>query len=359
MQKMNILLVDDKGGPYILDTIRCLSYKQDVNIYVVSPERKEYFNTIPYSRYVKKYEYLNFKSKKEEIEKINVKIREWKIDVVLPVKQSNYTFFASLNGEFDRSLLPPQSTKETLEIVSDKWLLFNWLKEHSFPTPKSYLVSEETLQSIIFPILLKPKLDTNGNKVKMIKSADTYLETTKENNFNKEDFILQENIYGEDIDISLLAKNGIIKAYTIQKGLVREALSFATGIEFIDNNELLKQTEAIIKKLNWNGIAHLDFVHDPKSNSYHLIDFNPRLWSTLIGSLYAGVNFPILMVKLAQNQTIDFIGYRKTQFYLAQQALQQGKLKSIKNSSWKYVLNDPLPEIVKAYKKLSSIIKLK
>lgn len=50
---MNILLVDDKGGPYILDTIRCLSTEKEMNIFVVSPEQKPYFNTISYSKYVK------------------------------------------------------------------------------------------------------------------------------------------------------------------------------------------------------------------------------------------------------------------------------------------------------------------
>lgn len=67
----NVLLIDDFGGPYLLDTIRCLSYKQAVNIFLVSPKKKAYFNTIPYSRYVSKYQYLKSSNPQEIIQQIS------------------------------------------------------------------------------------------------------------------------------------------------------------------------------------------------------------------------------------------------------------------------------------------------
>ncbi|MFA9372157.1 MAG: ATP-grasp domain-containing protein [Labilibaculum antarcticum] len=361
---MNVLLIDDKGSPYLLDTIRCLSKEKGMNIFVLSFERKPYFNTIPYSKHVKEYVYIKHENEEEKVSAIKSAIKNWNIDAILPVKQETYLFFSKHKSKFDDSLLPPIPKWDILKTVSDKWLLSQWLNKNSFPSPKTYPVTHANLNLLELPHLIKPRLDTIGHPVKLFHDAQELIKTIENPDFNSEDFVLQENIYGEDIDISLLAKEGEIIAYTIQKGLVREAFSFASGIEFVDDKELVKQTEAIISKLNWSGIAHLDFIYHKESNSYHLLDFNPRMWSTLIGSLYAGVNFPLLMLKTAKNEKIEYKGYNETSFYLAKPALQRfrkelihkRKLTSLKNSSWNYVVNDPLPEIMKGFGRVISIL---
>lgn len=360
---MNVLLIDDKGGPYLLDPIRCLSNDKGMNIFVVSFERKPYFNTIPYSRHVKKYIYLTANNEIDKVNKIKEFAKEWKIDIILPVKQRGYQLFSKHRAEFNGSPLAPIPKYDDFETVSDKWLLAKWLDKHSFTGPKSYSPTEQNLEKLSFPFLIKPRLDTVGIQVKMLHNRTEAMEQIEKENFVADDFIFQEFIQGEDIDISLLAKEGKIIAYTIQKGLVRESLSFATGIEFVADKQLFEKTEAIIHQLNWSGVAHLDFIYHKESDSYHLLDFNPRMWSTLIGSLYAGVNFPVLMVKMAQNELVEYKGYNETSFYLTKPALQRfqrelinkRKLTSLKNSSWNYVIKDPLPEIMKGFGKVISI----
>lgn len=362
---MNILLVDDKGGPYILDTIRCLSTEKEMNIFVVSPEQKPYFNTISYSKYVKKYAYITVNNDLEKVNKIKALTKEWQIDTILPIKQSNYKFFVEYKNELNGLLFPPIPTQESFEMVSDKWLLSQWMDKHSFPSPQSHQATIANLEKLSFPVLLKPCSDTRGIQVKSIRNKEEALAKLDSPDFESKDFIFQEYIRGEDIDISLLAENGNIRAYTIQKGLIREALSFATGIEFIDNDPLLKQTEAIIREMKWNGVAHLDFIYHKESDTYQLLDFNPRIWSTMIGSRYVGVNFPVLMVQIAQNKEVKYNGYKKTNYFLTQQALlnfrtelfKNRKLTSLKNSSWNYVLRDPLPEILKGLDKAFSVFK--
>jgi predicted ATP-grasp superfamily ATP-dependent carboligase len=343
----NILLIDDYGGPYLLDTIRCLSYEQAVNIFVVSPERKPYFNTIPYSRYVSKYHYLKSTEPKDLIQEIISLEKQWNIDIILPVKYSNYKFITEHKALFNDSVFPPLPSKNAFKTVTDKLLLSKFLEKNSFPTPKTRILSGTNADQFKFPLLLKPRLDCIGNRIIECKSKKEYKQCINKKDFNTDGYVIQEKLNGEDIDISFLAENGNIIAYTIQKGLVREAYSFATGIKFLKDQKLLEQARAIVKKLNWDGIAHLDFIYQKETNSYFLIDFNPRMWSTMIGSLYAGVNFPSLMISRAHNKEVKFEGYQKTKFYLAKPALQSKSLSTLKTSSWSYILKDPLPEIAK------------
>ncbi|WP_282015494.1 ATP-grasp domain-containing protein [Marinifilum flexuosum] len=350
----NVLLIDDYGGPYLLDTIRCLSYKQAVNIFVVSPEKKAYFNTVPYSRYVSKYQYLKSSEPKEIIQEISALEKKWDIDMILPVKYSNYQFITKYRALFNGSVFPPMPTQSTLATVTNKLLLADFLDNNSFSSPKTKEISADNIQEFKFPILLKPRTDYEENRIKECKSREEYERNISKKGFKADEYVIQEKLNGKDIDISLLAENGEIIAYTIQKGLVREAYSFATGIEFLEDQKLLDETKTIVKKLKWSGIAHLDFIYLKETDSYLLIDFNPRMWSTVIGSLYAGVNFPALMISRAHNKEINFEGYQKTKFYLAKPALQSKSLSVLKTSSWQYILKDPLPEIAKFIGKFKS-----
>ena len=78
------------------------------------------------------------------------------------------------------------------------------------------------------------------------------------------------------------------------------------------------------------------------------------MWSTLMGSMHAGVNFPIAMVKTGLKKEYKFSGYSNIKFFLAKQAIVQhkkelikGRLSSLKNSPWRDIIKDPLPELLK------------
>ncbi|WP_282126449.1 ATP-grasp domain-containing protein [Marinifilum flexuosum] len=273
----NVLLIDDYGGPNLLDTIRCLSYEQAVNIFVVSPERKTYFNTIPYSKYVSKYQYLKSSDPQKIIQEISALEREWDINLILPVKYSNYQFITKYRALFNGSVFPSMPTQSTFATVTNKLFLAEFLVNNSFPSPKTKEISADNIQQFNFPLLLKPRTDYEENRIMECKSREEYEEKISNLDFKADQYVIQEKLNGEDIDISFIAENGEILAYTIQKGLVREAFSFATGIEFLENQKLLDETKAIVKKLKWSGIADLDFIYRKETDSYLLIDFNPRV----------------------------------------------------------------------------------
>ena len=190
----NVLLIDDYGGPNILDTIRCLSYEQSVNIFVVSPERKAYFNTIPYCRYVSKYYYLSATEPKDQIEEINYLKKKWNIDIILPVKHSNYKFITEYKELFNGSAFPPIPDDKTFKIVTNKLLLAEYLEKNSFPFPKSRILSETNIDQFTFPILLKPKFDSNGIRIIECKSKQEYDQYINQKDFKAEEYIIQEKL---------------------------------------------------------------------------------------------------------------------------------------------------------------------
>jgi predicted ATP-grasp superfamily ATP-dependent carboligase len=145
--------------------------------------------------------------------------------------------------------------------------------------------------------LIKPFWGSGGEGIVRIRNQKEFIQFKPPARFPETMLLIQPVIKGTDIDISLLAVNGIIKLFAIQKGKNKDTrLKYSWQIEFLEDPTLLQVTAEIISKLNYTGIAHLDYRLSQNKNEYTLVDFNARYWTTLTGALTAGLNFPVVAV---------------------------------------------------------------
>jgi predicted ATP-grasp superfamily ATP-dependent carboligase len=56
----------------------------------------------------------------------------------------------------------------------------------------------------------------------------------------------------------------------------------------------------------WVGIADVEIKIDPQDRP-RFIEVNPRPWGSIYGSFVAGVDLPLLWVKVAMGQDFDFV----------------------------------------------------
>jgi predicted ATP-grasp superfamily ATP-dependent carboligase len=64
----------------------------------------------------------------------------------------------------------------------------------------------------------------------------------------------------------------------------------------VDDPVLEKLGLALLRSLNWNGVAMVEFKYSPDAG-YFLMEINPRLWGSLDLSIAAGADFPYLLVE--------------------------------------------------------------
>jgi hypothetical protein len=172
-----------------------------------------------------------------------------------------------------------------------------------------------------------------------------------------ERYMLQNCIAGFDIDCSVLCRNGRILAHTAQTGVVLQKFAYATGIRLVDDARLLGVVRKLVAELNYSGIAHLDFRYDRGHRCYRLIDFNARYWNTLLGSVSAGVNFPYLACLAALGLEFPNPPYEKQTFHLWKAMTREliGFVRGrrtwppIHRSEFRFILSDPLPELVYSF----------
>jgi predicted ATP-grasp superfamily ATP-dependent carboligase len=65
------------------------------------------------------------------------------------------------------------------------------------------------------------------------------------------------------------------------------------------DKDLVQKSFALLKALGWNGVAMVEFKIDARDGLPKLMEVNARFWGSLQLAVDAGVNFPLLLYRLA------------------------------------------------------------
>ncbi len=396
MTKTSILIPDGESTFANL-VVHCLSFDRDVEIHVLSKDPNA---SIKYSRFISTFQTYDTSLIGEVPLPNNRKIsgvmeelirlhhydatksgpltaeiirhaEKRKAQIVFPVDEHIVKIIASRKAEINRvALLAPLPDLETYTRAIDKWQLADFLKSADVPHPRTVKyekgVSEKLIAELPFPVIIKPVDQGNGQGIYTFQDP-TELLLFFENQEIQHEYIVQPFITGFDIDCSCLCSEGRILSYTIQKGILSSTKKFqaAVGIEFLYDERVLRVVERLMKHLNWSGVAHIDLRHDQKADEIKVIEINARYWGSLLGSLHAGINFPLLAIKTAKGEVFEKEEYRFTRYFMGKSPLKKlwktafGPRKDrvrLNDTSLFYQLRDPVPVIFEMIKRFKAFL---
>lgn len=219
--------------------------------------------------------------------------------VLLPVDSKSIMFVSRNKNALQESIsIAPISNHDLIQQLDNKWTFYQLLQKLKQPTPATILIKNKDSHPAInftFPALTKPLQQTGGAGIIYHQSYPDFAE--KINSFQLP-VILQEYIPGRDIDCSVFAVNGEIKAWTIQehKGI---------GLEFCHNDEILAVCRDILQPVRYSGVAHFDLRVGAGDHEIKMLECNPRFWATVDSSMEAGVNFPQLVLRSACREELS------------------------------------------------------
>lgn len=196
---------------------------------------------------------------------------------------------------------------DSYNTARDKYLLNVFCLNNDIPSPAFY-IKENILEgdNKYRPLIIKPR---NGSGSKNIKFASSFNEIANMNINNLDDFIIQERISnGKDvIGAFFLCKDGdVISSYTHKRIRTFPKSGGVTVLSKISNdNEPIEIGTQLLKKLNWNGFAMIEFLWDDKVDKFKVIEINPRLWGSVLLSEFSGMNFINNYINLSLNIKID------------------------------------------------------
>lgn len=87
--------------------------------------------------------------------------------------------------------------------------------------------------------------------------------------------------------------------------------------------------------LQWNGIANLDLRYNSQTGQLNVLEINPRIWQSLMGSLSVGVNFPYLLYLLSSDISFAPVSYPEKYY------VKVGRfIRDVLNGSLEYSLSE-------------------
>ncbi len=354
--KTNVLLIEEGSSIITLRVIRCLGKTGRYRINVLSFSRKK-MSSFSHSRFISSCKVHENADNEQTLDIILKSVRSTHSEIVIPLMEKQTKIIAKNFRAFEGLCrFPPLPDPSTLEIVIDKYRLAKWLFESGFSQTKPVNIQhlkegQYNTDSIEYPLLIKPFWGSSGEGIIRINEPSE-LKQIIDSSLSTTEYLIQPYFPGNDLDLSALVEDGKILAFTMQHPVVEnKKLKYSKKIEFTYDAELLDLCERIFRKLNFSGIAHLDFRYNPADHSYQLVDFNARYWSTITGSLKAGINFPDLACRRALNIKAEHKNYKlicflssESLFYILLNSFRP-KSKSIQfliNNELYYGIRDPL-----------------
>ncbi|MBC7804340.1 MAG: ATP-grasp domain-containing protein [Candidatus Parcubacteria bacterium] len=192
----------------------------------------------------------------------------------------------------------PMCETELFERMYDKWGFATLLRELSLPAPSTELIrSREDIErsSIEMPAILKPTQGESSVGVEKIGTpAAARASVNARLGRSEGPFILQQFIPGVDIDLSLLCDRGSCVAWTIQQR------AGGGTMRFLDHPVVLELGRTLVRETGYHGVMHLDMRIDERDGKVLFIESNPRFWGSLNYSVWSGVNFLDLGLRMLE-----------------------------------------------------------
>ncbi len=160
-----------------------------------------------------------------------------------------------------------------------------------------------------FPVIVKPR-SKEGELATGIKSEAVHnFEKLREHFDRFPDFgrwfLIQDYLPGYGVAIDVLMHDGHPVAATqhrrIREYPVRGGVSVSAETEPIEP-ELLRESIALLRALEWEGVAMVEFRKDPATHRIGLMEVNGRFWGSISLALHSGVDFPWYLWQVAHGE---------------------------------------------------------
>lgn len=199
-----------------------------------------------------------------------------------------YTFISKNGANLFSYILPDY---KTFQLCRNKLSFQKFCEENSIAVPNSYQL-DNLIKNNSFnqPLIVKPHIGAGSVGIINIKNKYELLELKK---LKVDSYLIQEKITNSQVyGVFLLANNGKVINSFSHKRIRTFPISGGVSVYSISelNYEIIDISKSIIQKLNWNGLAMIEFMYSEDSKSWKVIELNPRLWGSILLSSFSNVN---------------------------------------------------------------------
>ena len=213
---------------------------------------------------------------------------------------------------------------EALLVGRDKGRTIRAAIAAGVPVPNTYFPEEVSIQEIArtasFPLLVRPRISSGARGIEYAESPRALVEKHEKVRRTYGEPIIQEYLahtrdhlsacflfnHASELRASFVYRE--LRQYPVNGG----PASFAVSVK---NAEVVAHGIQLLRSLGWKGVAHIDFLTDPKDGVPKLLEINPRFWMSLPLAIFCGVDFPYLLYQISVCGDVEPVLDYQTGFY--------------------------------------------
>jgi len=225
-------------------------------------------------------------------------IKAKNIHCLLPVGDTTCYYASMYKEKFEAEV--PVSSFELMSMVRNKLKMMEEARKYGFKVPQVI----ENLNNPPFPLVLKP-VSGRGN-LRFVNDEKELRQAIKFFKTNCIPFFATAYVPGfENLSFAGLFRNGELKAFFMYRELREFPLTggSATYATSIYDPYIKERCQKLLEKLKWHGVAMVEFKLDLHGTPYFM-EVNPKFWASLELAIRCGVNFPLLLLKMCDDEEI-------------------------------------------------------
>ena len=239
-------------------------------------------------------------------------IREYNHPVVFPIGAKTLSLIAAHRDELAEICSFTVCDKDTLELANDKLRVALAARELGIKTPPTYTSAD----GAEFPVIIKPVCGekfglTAKDRYTVVNSREDFDAAYEKMSRYGGEPIIQKKIVGTGIGVSLLMDQSGKAVSAICHRRVREypiSGGPSACCESFYDEGLVKMSERLLKKLNFTGMAMVEYKLDGdviSSDNAYLLEINPRVWGSFPLTFVADTSFASDYVELSSGNSVS------------------------------------------------------
>lgn len=240
--------------------------------------------------------------------------------ILIPMTDVTTRLVAQVRASIEPLVNVPIPAEDAIHRSQDKGYVIELAQELGIPCPRTVSLDNggdpaELARAMHFPVVVKPRFSHFFRSGHWLSGPVVYARTPEELTFKFSESdrqiprpLIQEKLTGEGRGVFLLIWNGELKAAFCHRRVREKPPSGGVSVyrESIPLDELLvEKSLALLKELDWQGVAMVEFKIDRQDGLAKLMEVNGRFWGSLQLAIDAGMNFPLLLYRLARGENVS------------------------------------------------------
>ena len=247
-------------------------------------------------------------------------VREKEIEVLLPVTEITTGLITENSARFDGLCRLPLPDSNAFRTASNKMEIVRLAERIGVPVPVTRVLEKKGFDSrnmagLSYPVVLKPHRSRvragNGWQATGVSYARDPNELARhlgKMGVLEYPVLLQERIHGPGIGVFACYQNGKMVSLFGHRRIREKPPSGGVSVlrESIPVSPQARMfTEKLLDHLKWHGVAMVEFKMDERDDIPKLMEINGRFWGSLQLAIDAGVDFPDILIRIAEGKTVE------------------------------------------------------